>query len=156
MASNFETSSQRKYKTNIRDVQFSALEKIMALNIQQYNLKTDMEQLYEMRMNRQDNEPVLTTNDIQTRYGWIADDESNPECFVTKERNAAEIYSSLSLQIRAFQEEKVAKDAEIIALKEKINELEAKDKDFEDRLLALEQKTYKDLIKSMHKQAFLF
>ena len=128
----------------------------MALNIQQYNLKTDMEQLYEMRMNRQDNEPVLTTNDIQTRYGWIADDESNPECFVTKERNAAEIYSSLSLQIRAFQEEKVAKDAEIIALKEKINELEAKDKDFEDRLLALEQKPIKDLIKSMHKQAFYF
>lgn len=28
MASNFETSSQRKYKTNIRDVQFSALEKL--------------------------------------------------------------------------------------------------------------------------------
>lgn len=86
VACNFETSSQRKYKTNIRDVQFSALEKIMALNIQQYNLKTDMEQLYEMRMNRQDNELVLTTHDIQTRYGWIADDESNPECFVTKEK----------------------------------------------------------------------
>ncbi|MGG0355322.1 phage tail spike protein [Bacillus tropicus] len=118
VASNFETSSQRKYKTNIRDVQFSAVEKIMALNIQQYNLKTDMEQLYEMRMNRQDNEPVLTTNDIQTRYGWIADDERNPECFVTKEKNAAEIYSSIALQIKAFQEEKHAKDAEIEELKE--------------------------------------
>lgn len=140
MASNFETSSQRKYKTNIRDVQFEALEKIMALNIQQYNLKTDMEQLYEMRMNRKEDEPVITTNDISTRYGWIADDENTPECFVTKERNAAEIYSSLSLQIRAFQEEKLQKDAEIIALKEKNNELEEKNKAFEVRLVALEQK----------------
>ncbi|HDR4368810.1 TPA: phage tail protein [Bacillus cereus] len=134
VASNFETSSQSKYKTNIRDVQFSALEKIMALNIQQYNLKTDMEQLYEMRMNRQeDEEAVLTTKDITTRYGWIADDENNPECFVTKERNAAEIYSSLAIQIRAFQEEKIAKDKEI-------DDLKAKIKAFEDRLVLLEQK----------------
>ncbi|PHE94674.1 peptidase S74 [Bacillus wiedmannii] len=127
VASNFETSSQRKYKTNIRDVQFSALEKIMALNVQQYNLKTDMEQLYEMRMNRQeDEETVLTTKDITTRYGWIADDENNPECFVTKERNAAEIYSSLAIQIRAFQEEKIAKDKEIDDLKTKIKVIEEK------------------------------
>ncbi|MGG4305922.1 phage tail protein [Bacillus wiedmannii] len=127
VASNFETSSQRKYKTNIRDVQFSALEKIIALNVQQYNLKTDMEQLYEMRMNRQeDEETVLTTKDITTRYGWIADDENNPECFVTKERNAAEIYSSLAIQIRAFQEEKIAKDKEIDDLKTKIKVIEEK------------------------------
>ncbi|WP_242300147.1 phage tail protein [Bacillus cereus group sp. BfR-BA-01448] len=133
VASNFETSSQRKYKTNIRDVQFSALEKIMALNIQQYNLKTDMEHLYEIRMNRQEDETVLTTKDITTRYGWIADDENNPECFVTKERNAAEIYSALSIQIRAFQEEKLVKDKEIDDLKTKI-------KVFEERLALLEQR----------------
>ncbi|ACO26653.1 tail fiber domain-containing protein [Bacillus cereus] len=139
VASNFETSSQRKYKTNIRDVQFSALEKIMALNIQQYNLKTDMEQLYEMRMNRQDNDPVLTTNDIQTRYGWIADDESNPECFVTKEKNAAEIYSSIALQIKAFQEEKHAKDAEIEELKEE-------NKQMNRRIEVLEQLLVQNLI----------
>ncbi|MCR6845199.1 phage tail spike protein [Bacillus sp. IBL03825] len=139
VASNFETSSQRKYKTNIRDVQFSALEKIMALNIQQYNLKTDMEQLYEMRMNRQDNDSVLTTNDIQTRYGWIADDESNPECFVTKEKNAAEIYSSIALQIKAFQEEKHAKDAEIEELKEE-------NKQMNRRIEVLEQLLVQNLI----------
>lgn len=133
MASNFETSSQRKYKTNIRDVQFDALEKIMALNIQQYNLKTDMEQLYEMRMNlREDDETVLTTKDITTRYGWIADDENNPECFVTKERNAAEIYSSLSVLIQAFQDEKHAKDNEIQELKEE-------NKKMNRRIEALEQ-----------------
>ncbi|PEC82116.1 phage tail spike protein [Bacillus cereus] len=139
VASNFETSSQRKYKTNIRDVQFSALEKIMALNIQQYNLKTDMEQLYEMRMNRQENDPVLTTNDIQTRYGWIADDESNPECFVTKEKNAAEIYSSIAIQIKAFQEEKHAKDTEIEELKEE-------NKQMNRRIEVLEQLLLQNLI----------
>ncbi|KAA0791759.1 phage tail spike protein [Bacillus sp. BPN334] len=145
VASNFETSSQRKYKTNIRDVQFSALEKIMALNIQQYNLKTDMEQLYEMRMNRQDNDPVLTTNDIQTRYGWIADDESNPECFVTKEKNAAEIYSSIALQIKAFQEEKLTKDAEIEELKEE-------NKQMNRRIEVLEQLLVQNLIDKKSEQ----
>ncbi|OTZ91072.1 peptidase S74, partial [Bacillus thuringiensis serovar ostriniae] len=109
-ASAFQTASKREYKTNIRDVQFSAIEKIMALQIQQYNLKTDIEDLYEKRMNRVEGDPILTTNDIETHYGWIADDENTPECFVTKTRNAAEIYSSVAIQIKAFQEEKQAKD----------------------------------------------
>ncbi|WP_242071598.1 phage tail spike protein, partial [Bacillus thuringiensis] len=117
-ASAFQTASKREYKTNIRDVQFSAIEKIMALQIQQYNLKTDIEDLYEKRMNRVEGDPILTTNDIETHYGWIADDENTPECFVTKTRNAAEIYSSVAIQIKAFQEEKQAKDAEIQELKE--------------------------------------
>ncbi|PGL03771.1 endopeptidase, partial [Bacillus thuringiensis] len=65
-ASAFQTASKREYKTNIRDVQFSAIEKIMALQIQQYNLKTDIEELYEKRMNRVEGDPILTTNDIET------------------------------------------------------------------------------------------
>ncbi|PEW91925.1 endopeptidase, partial [Bacillus thuringiensis] len=139
-ASAFQTASKREYKTNIRDLQFSALEKIMALNIQQYNLKTDMEDLYEKRMNRTEDDPILTTNNIETHYGWIADDENTPGCFVTKSRTAAEIYSSLAIQIRAFQEEKIAKDNEISDLKAEIEELKEKDKNHEERLAALEQK----------------
>ncbi|MBE7128084.1 phage tail protein [Bacillus mycoides] len=139
-ASAFQTASKREYKTNIRDLQFSALEKIMALNVQQYNLKTDMEDLYEKRMNRTEDDPILTTNDIETHYGWIADDENTPGCFVTKSRTAAEIYSSLAIQIRAFQEEKIAKDNEINDLKAEIEELKEKDKNHEERLAALEQK----------------
>ncbi|PFL05094.1 peptidase S74 [Bacillus thuringiensis] len=139
-ASAFQTASKREYKTNIRDLQFSALEKIMALNVQQYNLKTDMEDLYEKRMNRTEDDPILTTNDIETHYGWIADDENTPGCFVTKSRTAAEIYSSLAIQIRAFQEEKIAKDNEISDLKAEIEELKEKDKNHEERLEALEQK----------------
>ncbi|MDK7418582.1 phage tail spike protein [Bacillus cereus] len=123
-AAAFQTASKREYKTNIRDVQFDAIEKIMALKIQQYNLKTDVEDLYEKRMNRVEGDPILTTNDIETHYGWIADDENTPGCFVTKEKNAAEIYSSLAIQIEAFQKEKLTKDAEIEELNRRIEVLE--------------------------------
>ncbi|PFT07471.1 peptidase S74 [Bacillus thuringiensis] len=138
-ASAFQTASKREYKTNIRDVQFSAIEKIMALQIQQYNLKTDIEDLYEKRMNRVEGDPILTTNDIETHYGWIADDKNTPGCFVTKERNAAELYSSLAIQIKAFQEEKQAKDAEIQELKEE-------NKQMNSRIEVLEQLLLQNLI----------
>lgn len=101
-ASAFQTSSKREYKTNIRDVQFRALEKIMALHIQQYNLKTDMEDLYEMRMNRAEGEPTVTTKDIRTRYGVIADETD--ECFVGKYKDSVDLYAMESIHIQAFQE----------------------------------------------------
>ncbi|PED11456.1 endopeptidase, partial [Bacillus thuringiensis] len=145
-ASAFQTASKREYKTNIRDVQFSAIEKIMALQIQQYNLKTDIEDLYEKRMNRVEGDPILTTNDIETHYGWIADDENTPECFVTKERNAAELYSSLAIQIKAFQEEKQAKDAEIQELKEE-------NKQMNSRIEVLEQLLLQNLIDKKPEQS---
>ncbi|MGN4613847.1 phage tail spike protein [Bacillus cereus group sp. MYBK71-2] len=138
-AAAFQTASKREYKTNIHDVQFDAIEKIMALKIQQYNLKTDIEELYEKRMNRVEGDPILTTNDIETHYGWIADDENTPGCFVTKEKNAAEIYSSLAIQIKAFQEEKLAKDAEIEELKEE-------NKQMNRRIEVLEQLLVQNLI----------
>lgn len=138
-AAAFQTASKREYKTNIRDIQFDAIEKIMALKIQQYNLKTDIEELYEKRMNRVEGDPILTTNDIETHYGWIADDENTPGCFVTKEKNAAEIYSSLAIQIKAFQEEKLAKDAEIEELKEE-------NKQMNRRIEVLEQLLVQNLI----------
>ena len=52
IASDFKVSSKETYKTNIRPVAFSALEKVMEWEIKQYNLKTDIPKLYEMRMNR--------------------------------------------------------------------------------------------------------
>lgn len=138
-ASAFNTSSKREYKTNIRDLQFSAIEKIMALNVQQYNLKTDMEELYEMRASRAEVDPILTTADIETHFGWIADDENTPECFVTKNKDAAAIYSALAIQIKAFQEEKTAKDAEINVLKAENTELKEKYINLAERLAVLEQ-----------------
>ncbi|MDQ7236517.1 phage tail spike protein [Bacillus pacificus] len=144
-ASSFQTASKREYKTNIRDVQFDAIEKIMALQIRQYNLKTDIEDLYEKRINRIESDPILTTNDIETHYGWIADDENTPGCFVTKEKNAAEIYSSLAIQIKAFQEEKNAKDTEIEELKEE-------NKQMNRRIEVLEQLLVQNLINKKPEQ----
>ena len=138
-AAAFQTASKREYKTNIRDVQFDAIEKIMALKILQYSSKTDIQDLYEKRMNRVEGDPILTTNDIETHYGWIADDKNTPGCFVTKEKNAAEIYSSLAIQIKAFQEEKIAKDAEIEELKEE-------NKQMNRRIEVLEQLLVQNLI----------
>ncbi|PGD15718.1 hypothetical protein COM32_27510, partial [Bacillus pseudomycoides] len=61
LAADFKVSSKKKYKTNIRDIGFSALDKVMDWDIKQYNLKTDMAKLYDMRMNRKAGEPPITT-----------------------------------------------------------------------------------------------
>ena len=98
----------------------------MALNIQQYNLKTDMEQLYEMRMNRQDNEPVLTTNDIKLVTVGLRMMKVTLSVLLQKKEMQLKYILLYLFQIRAFQEEKVAKDAEIIALKEKLMNLKRK------------------------------
>ena len=52
IASDFKVSSKETYKTNIRPITSSLLEKVMEWEIKQYNLKTDIPKLYEMRMNR--------------------------------------------------------------------------------------------------------
>ncbi|MFQ6341209.1 hypothetical protein ACLNAL_33335, partial [Bacillus sp. AF62] len=57
----------------------------------------------------------------------------------TKTRNAAEIYSSVAIQIKAFQEEKQAKDAEIQELKEE-------NKQMNSRIEVLEQLLLQNLI----------
>ncbi|MEC3502755.1 phage tail spike protein, partial [Bacillus thuringiensis] len=54
IASDFKVSSKETYKTNIRPIAFSALEKVMEWEIKQYNLKNDIPKLYEMRMNRKE------------------------------------------------------------------------------------------------------
>ncbi|MED2539783.1 phage tail spike protein, partial [Bacillus thuringiensis] len=56
IASDFKVSSKETYKTNIRPIAFSALEKVMEWEIKQYNLKNDIPKLYEMRMNRKEGE----------------------------------------------------------------------------------------------------
>ncbi|OTW54276.1 peptidase S74, partial [Bacillus thuringiensis serovar mexicanensis] len=46
---NFMTPSLREYKSNIRDIPFSALEKIRSLKIRQFNYKNAVNELYRMR-----------------------------------------------------------------------------------------------------------
>ncbi|HDR7494317.1 phage tail spike protein [Bacillus thuringiensis] len=96
IASDFKVSSKETYKTNIRPVAFSALEKVMEWEIKQYNLKTDIPKLYEMRMNRKEGEPTITTDAIPTHYGLVIPKES--------EENGVGLYGMLSQLTSAFQE----------------------------------------------------
>ncbi|OTZ79774.1 phage tail spike protein [Bacillus thuringiensis] len=96
IASDFKVSSKETYKTNIRPITRSVLETVMAWDIKQYNLKTDIPKLYEMRMNRKEGEPTITTDAIPTHYGLVIPKES--------EENGVGLYGMLSQLTSAFQE----------------------------------------------------
>lgn len=125
-ASEFKTVSKREYKTNIAEIDFSALDEVMKVNILQYNLKADIES-------------NLTT-DPRTCYGMIADDESTPECFVGKEREGVDLYSTLSIVLKSVQELRTEKDTEIQNKDTEIQNLVMKVANLEARLAELEQK----------------
>ncbi|PEC73792.1 endopeptidase [Bacillus thuringiensis] len=116
IASDFKVSSKETYKTNIRPIAFSALEKVMEWEIKQYNLKNDIPKLYEMRMNRKEGEPIITTDAIPTHYGLVIPKEA--------EENGVGIYGMLSQLTSAFQEHVTKTDArleELESLKPKGN-----------------------------------
>ncbi len=105
LAADFKVSSKKKYKTNIRDIKFDALEKVMGWEIKQYNLKTEVAELYDMRMKRKEGDPILTTKDITTHYGIVLPDESK--------ENGVGIYGMISQTVKAFQEYVTKTDARI-------------------------------------------
>ncbi|MBW3491854.1 phage tail spike protein [Bacillus sp. FDAARGOS_1420] len=105
LASDFKVSSKKKYKTNIRDITFDALEKVMGWEIKQYNLKTEVAELYDMRMKRKEGDPILTTNDITAHYGIVIPDESK--------ENGVGIYGMISQTVKAFQEYVTKTDARL-------------------------------------------
>ncbi|QDZ76678.1 phage tail spike protein [Bacillus cereus] len=105
IASDFKVSSKETYKTNIRPIAFSALEKVMEWEIKQYNLKNDIPKLYEMRMNRKEGEPTITTDAIPTHYGLVIPKES--------EENGVGLYGMISQTVKAFQEYVTQTDARI-------------------------------------------
>ncbi|UYC98310.1 phage tail protein [Bacillus thuringiensis] len=116
IASDFKVSSKETYKTNIRPIAFSALEKVMEWEIKQYNLKNDIPKLYEMRMNRKEGEPTITTDAIPTHYGLVIPKEA--------EENGVGLYGMLSQLTSAFQEHVTKTDArleELESLKPKGN-----------------------------------
>ncbi|BAR81513.1 phage endopeptidase [Bacillus thuringiensis serovar tolworthi] len=105
IASDFKVSSKETYKTNIRPITSSLLEKVMEWEIKQYNLKTDIPKLYEMRMNRKEGEPIITTDAIPTHYGLVIPKES--------EENGVGLYGMLSHLTSGFQEYVTKTDARI-------------------------------------------
>ncbi|BAR82363.1 phage minor structural protein [Bacillus thuringiensis serovar tolworthi] len=100
----FKTTSARNMKENIKDIPFSALDKIMSLAIKQYNFKDDMYDLYQMRVNKpeEQTEPY-TTKEIETYFGMIADDTE--DIFTDKEKRAINLYNTVSIFIAAFQQQ---------------------------------------------------
>ncbi|MEI4617693.1 phage tail spike protein [Bacillus cereus] len=100
----FKTTSARSMKENIKDIPFSALDKIMNLAIKQYNFKDDMYGLYQMRVNKpeEQTEPYTTKN-IETYFGMIADDTD--AIFTDKEKRAINLYNTVSIFIAAFQQQ---------------------------------------------------
>ncbi|MED1382062.1 phage tail spike protein [Bacillus mycoides] len=108
IASDFKVASKAIYKTNIRPVTCSVLEKVMDWDIKQYNLKTDVPTLYKKRMNRKEGEPTVTTEAIPTHYGLVIPKES--------EETGVGLYSMLSQVTKAFQEYVTKTDAKIEGL----------------------------------------
>lgn len=99
----FNPTSARNMKENIKDIPFSALEKVMDIAIKQYNFKDDMYGLYQMRVNKSEEQTEpYTTKEIETYFGMIADDTD--EIFTDKEKRAINLYNTLSILIAAFQQ----------------------------------------------------
>ncbi|PEV16385.1 phage tail spike protein [Bacillus cereus] len=100
----FNPTSARNMKENIKDIPFSALDKIMSLAIKQYNFKDDMYDLYQMRVNKpeEQTEPY-TTKEIETYFGMIADDTE--DIVTDKAKRAINLYNTVSIFIAAFQQQ---------------------------------------------------
>ncbi|WP_199795394.1 phage tail spike protein, partial [Bacillus thuringiensis] len=99
---NFMSPSLREYKSNIRDISFSALEKIRNLKIRQFNYKNAVNELYQMREEKDPNDPPLTTQDIKTYYGVIVDEAD--EDFIDESGKGIHLYSYTSIGIKGLQE----------------------------------------------------
>ncbi len=130
---NFMTPSLREYKSNIRDIPFSALEKIRSLKIRQFNYKNAVNELYRMREEKSPNDPPLTTEDIKTYYGLIVDECD--EMFVDESGKGIHLYSYASIAMRALQEV----DATVQEQEVEITNLKSQVASQEDRIAKLEE-----------------
>ena len=97
----FNPTSARNMKENIKDIPFSALDKIMSLAIKQYNFRDDMYDLYQMRVNKpEEKQNHIQQKEIETYFGMIADDTDG--IFTDKEKRAINLYNTVSIFIAAF------------------------------------------------------
>ena len=119
----FNPTSARNMKENVQDIPFSALDKIMSLAIKQYNFKDDMYDLYQMRVNKpeEQTEPY-TTKEIETYFGMIADDTE--DIFTDKEKRAINLYNTVSIFIAAFQQQYHQFNEELTTVKSENKQLE--------------------------------
>ena len=130
---NFMTPSLREYKSNIRDIPFSALEKIRNLRIRQFNYKNAVNELYKRREEKDPNDPPLTTKEMKTYYGLIVDECD--ETFVDESGKGIHLYSYASIAIKALQELEESQNAKIQEMERKHQEEMAR---MNNRITALE------------------
>ncbi|ABC40414.1 putative minor structural protein [Bacillus phage Gamma isolate d'Herelle] len=143
---NFMTPSLREYKSNIRDISFSALEKIRSLKIRQFNYKNAVNELYRMREEKSPNDPPLTTEDIKTYYGLIVDECD--EMFVDESGKGIHLYSYASIGIKGLQEV----DATVQEQEVEIANLKSQIASQEDRIARLEELLLQQLINKKPEQ----
>ncbi|EJQ44024.1 phage minor structural protein [Bacillus cereus BAG6X1-2] len=124
IAGDFKVSSKKRYKSNIRPITFDVLKKVMGWDIKQYNLKIDIPKLYEMRMNRKEGEPTITTKAVPTHYGIVIPDES--------EETGVNLYGMVSQLTKAFQEYVIKTDARIEKLESALAKYEHNESIIED------------------------
>ncbi|ANS49381.1 phage minor structural protein [Bacillus thuringiensis] len=139
----FNPTSARNMKENIKDIPFSALDKIMSLAIKQYNFKDDMYDLYQMRVNKpeEQTEPY-TTKEIETYFGMIADDTDG--IFTDKEKRAINLYNTVSILIVAFQQQ-------YQACNEALTTVKGENKQLKEQVatLANDVSTLKDVVRNL-------
>ncbi|PFA53740.1 peptidase S74 [Bacillus anthracis] len=143
---NFMTPSLRAYKSNIRDVSFSALEKIRNVRIRQFNYKNAVNELYRMRDEKAPNDPPLTTEDIKTYYGLIVDESD--EAFIDESGKGIHLYSYASIAIKALQEV----DTTVQELEVEIANLKSQVASQEDWIARLEELLLQQLINKKPEQ----
>ncbi|MEB9905420.1 phage tail spike protein [Bacillus anthracis] len=143
---NFMTPSLREYKSNIRDISFSALEKIRSLKIRQFNYKNAVNELYRMREEKGPNDPPLTTEDIKTYYGLIVDECD--EMFVDESGKGIHLYSYASIAMKALQEV----DATVQEQEIEIANLKSQVASQEERIARLEELLLQQLINKKPEQ----
>ncbi|MGH0939905.1 phage tail spike protein [Bacillus mycoides] len=117
---NFMSPSLREYKSNIRDVSFSALEKIRNVRVREFNYKNAVNELYKMREEKDPNDPPVTTQDIKKYYGAIVDESD--EAFVDESGKGIHLYSYASLTIKALQELEEIQNEKIQEIERENNE----------------------------------
>ncbi|MGE6847722.1 phage tail spike protein [Bacillus tropicus] len=143
---NFMTPSLREYKSNIRDISFSALEKIRSLKIRQFNYKNAVNELYRMREEKSLSDPPLTTEDIKTYYGLIVDECD--EMFVDESGKGIHLYSYASIAMKALQEV----DTTVQEQEVEIANLKSQVASQEDRIARLEELLLQQLINKKPEQ----
>ncbi|MFP3374934.1 phage tail protein [Bacillus sp. SIMBA_069] len=119
VATEYKTTSQRKMKTFIKDLQFDALQDVLGLKIKEYYFKSDINTLYKMREQRIEGQTPYTLNDIPKYYGFMVDD--CPISFTDTDRKGVNLYASLSVTIKGFQQYVAKTDERLNKIEKVIN-----------------------------------